>query len=268
MARSPRSLQLTDLYRNRLELLHAHTVDQAVRSFGVAALDGDAWVQATAARVGAAQTQAVRATLGYLTAFLFAETGRRATGPSVGVRSYAGVSRDGRALTASLKSPVIGTKAALKDGRPLEQALQVGVNRIRLNVGLDVDQAARHSLSDAISQDQRFDGWSRALAGTCGACAARATGVEHGLRFQVHPGCKCVQEPIVRGVPNLFPRPTGDEFFAGLSAAEQNQMLGRDKAELVRNGSIALHALVSVSPMETEEDFISETPLADLEPTA
>lgn len=267
MPRTERSLRITDLYRNRLELVHQHTVARTAASFGPAALDGDAWVETAAARVGQAQTQAVRATAGYLAAFLTAETGRRQT-IAVDTRIYVGRSRDGRALTDSLRSPIIGTRAALTDGRPLSQALQVGVNRIVLNVGLDIDQAARHTLSDAIQTDERFDGWSRALAGTCGACAAKAAGVEHGLRFQVHPGCKCVQEPVVAGVPNLFPRPTGPEFFAGLTLGEQDEMLGPEKADLVRTGAVALGALVATSAMATEPDFITERPLEDVQPTA
>ena len=66
-------------------------------------------------------------------------------------------------------------------------------------VSVDFDHAHRTALLDAIDRDGRFDGWQRAIRGTCGACAALATGPSDGLLFEVHPGCQCVSEPIVRG---------------------------------------------------------------------
>lgn len=226
-------------------------------------LDDERWVGDTARRVAQAQTDAVRATSGYLSAFATLELGTRQV-VRADAADYAGRARDGRPLEEALRSPVIGTKAALKLGEPVDAAVRAGFARARTAVGMDIDQAARHALSDAIARDDRFSGWQRALAGTCGACAARARGPESGTRFQVHPGCRCVQEPTVRGVSNTYLRPTGQQFFAALDAAKQDEMLGPDKAALVRTGEVSLADLVDESDMETEPNWITETPLAAL----
>lgn len=84
---------------------------------------------------------------------------------------------------------------------------------------MDFDHAHRTSLLEAIASDDRFDGWQRALAGTCGACASVASGVSHELHFQVHPSCQCVSEPVAKPRFTSFENvPTGNLHDDALNA--------------------------------------------------
>lgn len=267
MPANPRSLRATELYRDRLLAIRSRVERDAERRWRDLMpqdLDGDAWIAATAASVAGAQTEAIRATAGYVAAFLSLELGRRVQAPPLDTRLYAGLSRDGRPLEEALQSPLVGTKVALKDGQELSDALDVGLQRARRATAFNVDQAARQALLDTIDADPRFDGWQRAVRGTCGACLAAASGPDGGLRFEVHDGCQCVSEPIVSGASDRFPRPTGPELFAAMPTERQDEILGADTAEAVRTGAVALHELKKRSPMETETDWITQAPLSEV----
>lgn len=211
-----------------------------------------------AALLTRSQITAVRATSGYLAAFLALELGTPTRGPSIDSETYSGLSRDGRPLTESLRSPLIGTFRKLKEGEPPESALSYGLNRATRMVGMDFDQSHRSALLQTIDADERFDGWNRAIRGGCGACTAKAQGLSHDLWFPVHPGCQCVAEPNVKDVPDNFPRPTGQQLFENSSTQEQNEMLGPEIADLVRKGEIELGDLVEVTPMAQGDNFITQ----------
>lgn len=259
MSAQRRSLDLTDRYRERLLASRDRLQALAAQRWPtIEQLDGTGWPDRMAASVAQAQLAAVRATGAYLTAFLSSETGKRQRGPQIDSRAYAGLSRDGRPLTESLRSPLIGVLAALKEGKSSEEALSP--TRATRMVGDDFDHAHRSALLAAIDSDERFDGWERAVRGTCGACAGVAIGPSGGLSFPVHPNCGCVSEPRVRGVTHISPRLTGAEIFAAKSAVEQDEMLGPDAAARVRDG-LPLSELVETSPLKTAEDFITQKPL-------
>jgi len=259
--RSSRSPQLTDAYRARLASIRQRTEQAAQRDWPtIDRLDTTAWAGRAAAVLAGAQTEAVRATAGFLTAYLSTELGRRVRAVMIDSRAYAGLSRDGRPLTESLQSPLIAVRAALKDGKPPPEALQAGLVRARRMVEMDLMHAARRSLLDAIDADDRITGWQRATAGTCGACMALSG--TSGVQFAVHPGCQCVPAPTVRGVRNLVPILTGIEIFRRMSREEQDEQFGPEKAEALRAGEITLDELVSRSPLATDQpDFITEKPL-------
>jgi hypothetical protein len=105
---------------------------------------------------------------------------------------------------------------------------------------MDFDAAHRKALLETIDRDDRFKGWQRATRGTCGACLGVASHVQGGLHFPVHPGCHCVSEPVVAGVPQTVARATGAELFAAKSEDEQNESLGPLAAQLVREGRVEL----------------------------
>lgn len=269
MAASQRSLRVTELYRQRLLLTRARVerdVTERWRALMPEDLDGGVWIDFAARTVAAAQTEATRATSGYLAAFLTSELGRSTAVLGIDSRRYAGLSRDGRPLAEALSSPIIGTKATLGEGRSTGEAIEFGLLRAKRMVELDTMHAARTALLDAIDADDRFDGWRRAVRGTCGACAGAAAGVSHGLSFPVHPGCQCVSEPNVRDVPNRFPRPSGAEIFAAKSRDEQDEMLGPESADLVRSGAIELSDLVAHSPLDSDQpNFITQRPVSALQ---
>lgn len=236
--------------------------DAAVRWPSIELLDGTDWPVRVAQVVGVAQTEAVRATGGYLSSFLRLETG---VGGRVTLdpRPYAGASRDGRPLAEALQSPLIGVKAKLKEGASPEDALAYGLNRAVRMVSIDFDHAHRTALLDHIDRDERFAGWQRATAGTCGACMALSGAT--GATFDVHPGCQCVPQPRVAGVRDRFPLPDPLTLFASKTKAEQDAALGAETADKVRSGAVELSDLVAVSAIATADDFITQAPTPDAE---
>lgn len=82
--------------------------------------------------------------------------------------------------------------------------------------------------------------------------------------IEVHDNCQCSAEPVIRDVPDDIHRPTGSAMFDELSDEQQDQLLGPDKAHLVRNGDVPFHALVARSPMNAIPDQITEAPLEAL----
>lgn len=265
MPHNPRSLAVTDRYRDRLLAARQGLEQQAkVRWPTIEQLDQTKWRHQMSQMVSQRQVEAIRVTSAYLTAFLSLETGRRQL-VVINSTAFAGRSRDGRPLHEALQSPIIGVRAKLKDGADPTEALRFGLERAVRMVGVDFDNAHRTALLTTIDLDRRFDGWQRAVRGTCGACAAVAGKAEHGVHFQVHPGCQCVSEPVVAGVPNTHPRPTGAEIFAAKDDQEQDEMLGPEAAALVRSGAIELSDLVGHSHLDSEQDdFITQRPIESL----
>lgn len=261
MPASPRSLSVTAAYRARVTEIRRRVQAQAEREWpSIEGLDDTAWPARMAAVVAGAQTEAVRAAAGYLTAYLSAETGRRQRAIAIDTRRYAGVSRDGRPLVEALESPLIGVRAALKDGKTANEALRIGLDRARRMVGVDLDHAHRAALTATIDADSRFTGFERVTAGTCGACLALSG--EGGPHFEVHPGCSCTPQPVVRGAPNRIPVLAAAALFERMSSQEQDAALGAATAEALRAGDIDFSHLVQKNRLRTgEDDFITQTPL-------
>src|SRR5687767_6563420 len=114
MPQSQRSLQLTEAYRRRL-LAIGNRVEARARELWprIEEFDSTPWVERMAREVTRAQTEGVRLTTGYLTAFLRSE-GARGTAPAISSKQFVGLSRDGRPIAEALESPLIGVRAALK----------------------------------------------------------------------------------------------------------------------------------------------------------
>lgn len=341
------SLNLTTAYRQRLDLARDRLQRLAEERWpSLDDFDGSDWPRRMAGLVAQAQTEAIRASAGYLGTYLTLELGKRSSAPAIDSRTFAGKSRDGRPLAESLESPIIGVRTALKqayavpgqmvdvspadarkwlaggthgglqqsevdalaekmkagtwdpklgviritgdgfvfDGqhrlravvqsgltvkmevaRGVPDPIRYGLDRAKRQVGVDFDAAHRQALLGAIDADDRFDGWQRALRGTCGACAAVASHVEHGIHFAVHPGCHCVSEPVVKGVPNLFPRATGAELFAAKSDEELDEAVGPLAATLLREGRIQLSELVQHEELDSDQaGFITQKPAEQL----
>lgn len=262
MPRSARSLRVTSQYRARLAAIRKQAETRAKQEWPtIDTFDGTRWADRTAQAVAAAQTEAVRVTAGYLTAYISSELGRRVPVIRIDSRAYAGVSRDGRPLTKALQSPLIGVRAALKEGRTPDEALTIGWNRASRTVETDLMHAGRAALLDTIDADDRLEGWQRATAGTCGACMALSG--TSGPQFEVHPGCQCQPQPVVRDVPDLVPVLTGIEMFRRMSTEEQDAQFGQEKAAALRDGTIDLADLVEHNRLRTgDTDFITERPLS------
>lgn len=200
MPANPKTLQATEAYRRRVIGIRKSLQDQAKTIWPtIQQFDDSEWPSRMAAAVEQAQTDAVRATSGYLGAVLTLETGVRTAPLPIDPKRYAGLTENGVKLSEAFRSPFIGVLWKLKEGEDYQAALKYGLNRATRMVGVEYDWAHRQSMLDAIAEDDRFVGWTRAVAGTCGACAAAAGGSVSGdLHFEVHPDCQCVSEPEVR----------------------------------------------------------------------
>lgn len=262
MPSSQRSLQLTDRYRQKLITL-ADSVEAQAREFWprIEELDHTTWPEQMAPVVSRAQVSAVRLSAAYLSAFIASETGQRARLRPIDSKPYVGVTRSGAPLTDALVSPLIGTRAALKDKGPGD-ALKVGLARGVRMTKFETVQTGREALLDAIATDDRITGHQRAVAGTCAACMALSgTSAPH---FEVHPNCECVPLPVVKDAPDNFPLPTGNALFAALSAAAQVAAVGAEAAELIASGAAALKDFVSHSPQSEQDDFLTQRPVQDV----
>lgn len=263
MPHNPQSLRLTDAYRRRLLFLGERVERQAKEAWPrIEHLDSIPWPEHMARQLTRTQIDGVRLTAGYIGAFLRSETGR-GTAPALDSRRYAGLSRDGRPLLDALQSPLIGVRAALKEGKPPSTALAIGLHRATRMTKFEAVQAPRDALLDAIEADERLAGWQRNVAGTCAACMAFSGA--SGPRFEVHPGCQCVPMPTVTGVTQTVALPTGAALFSALSKQEQERAVGAEAAALVRDGQADLKDFVSHSKLESDQpDFITQRPVQDV----
>jgi hypothetical protein len=262
------SLRITEAYRARVFAVRSNLERRAVGLWPtIDGLDDFTWTNKAAAATQQAQNTAVALTGAYLTAFLSSEVGTRTRGPILDTRRYSGLSRDGRPLQDALRSPMIGVRLKLKEGATPEEALAFGLGRAKRMVSVDYDHAHRTALLDGLAADERFQGWQRAVTGTCGACAGDiAVEVSTNLPsipLQVHPNCQCVTEPVVRDRPQTVARATGQQLFDAKSPVEQDAMLGPEAAAAVREGKVALGDLVDKSKIETADDFITQKPLTE-----
>lgn len=274
MPASPLSLRVTDAYRARLAALRLNALRRTGEGWREISIDllersYERWLETTTAALTVVQQQGARASDGYLAAFLTTELGVRAA-PRGAADEYAGKSRDGRELAEALAPPLLTVKQRLaQDSDDAGAALRAGLARALRVVVLDTAWAPRQALTDLMASDDRVIGWRRVTSGNaCGACLGAATGAIRKTDSvpDAHAHCRCTAEPVIRGVREHVARPTGADLFASKTPLEQDQLLGADKAELVRSGVITLPDLVAVSPMATEPGHITEAPLAALRP--
>lgn len=266
MPRSQTSLRLTDSYRRRLVALGNAAEAQARALWPtIEELDSTSWPEQMARTVAVAQRQGVRLTMGYLAAYARSE-GASGTTPKLDAAKYVGLSRDGRPLSELFTSPLIGVRAALKQGRPASVALNLGLTRGTRSAAYEAIQTPRDALLDTIEADPRFTGFQRSVAGTCAACMALSgTGGPH---FEVHPSCQCVPAPTVAGASNRFPIPTGAALFKSLTKEQQDEKVGAEAAALIRDGQADLKDFVAHSRLEEQdEDFITQKPVQDVATT-
>ena len=196
MPSQARSLRLTDAYRRRLFALR-----EQVQGAAPGIWDSP---DRLATVVEQAQKASLRLTSAYLAAFVASETGKPTRALTIDTRAYSGSTADGQPLAEGMRSPLIGYFAALKSGKSVEEATRIGIDRAKRQVGMNYDHAHRTALMETIASSEHFKGWTRALRGTCTACASKATGVQDGLQFQAHPGCQCVAEPEVGPPPTAL----------------------------------------------------------------
>lgn len=270
MPGSPRSLQITDAYRARLNALADRLGALTEHYWAGVTLDSldrshAEWLAVTVAMLDQAQRAGVHLTAAYVAGYVGSELGQRVSElPHVDESRFAGLAQDGRSLEEALAPTVISVKVALKDGKSPADALGEGAARAVRLASSAVMAAPRAALHDQIATHPMITGWRRVTTGGCGACLAAAAHPYAHEPMHVHDSCRCSAEPIVRDVPDRAPRATGPEIFHRMTSAEQDQALGPAAAQLVRQGLVAWPDLIAVSPMKIGPDFITQAPLEGL----
>lgn len=74
-----------------------------------------------------------------------------------------------------------------------------------------------------------------------------------------------LQGKVRQGTEKDGVRLTGNQMFDAMTKAEQDELLGPDKAQLVRDGTVELSDLVQTNPQEHGADFITAKPLEDVD---
>lgn len=271
MAGHQQSLRITNAYRRHLVTLGG-LAEKATREAWAAVDMADidtshpVYVHQAAAAATALQHTGVRLSAGYVGAFLRSELRRPASPPAIDLTAHAGRSRvAGKTLAQSLDTTAITMKVAIAEGANEQTASDRGLSVATRLAAAEVLFAARGALGDAIQQDDRIVGWERVTSGGCGACLAAATrtyGDDEPL--EIHDNCQCSAEPIVANVEQAAPRESGYDIFDGMPPERQDELLGPDKAELIRAGDVPLHELLDRSPMKEIPDQITERPLSAL----
>lgn len=199
-----RSLALTDAYRERVLASRGRLQALAVQRWPtIDQLDGTVWPDRMAASVAQAQLAAVRATGAYLSLYLSSETGKRQRGPQIDARAYAGLSRDGRPLTESLRSPLIGVRFGLKEvyratGREMEVTPKQARSWLQggTHAGFDKQRALR------LAQKMRSGEWDSTRAPIRIARTGFVLDGQHRLQAIVGLG-----RPITLSVATNLPDP-------------------------------------------------------------
>jgi hypothetical protein len=271
MPASRKSVEISDAYRAALVSMYNRAGLFARMNWARVDpdnLDGTypAFAAATVAAAEVLQRSGVALTSAYIAAYVASETGGRVGTPPAADDTGVGLAQHGAPLREAIISPLIGIKGAIKHDTPPEVALRKGYERASRLIQSAVLAAPRQALHAAIKTDERIVGWRRVTGGGCGACLAAATGAIHkdSEVLRVHSHCRCTAEPVVRDVQERVHRPTGFEMFNGLPAAQQDELLGQEKAQLVRSGAVPFERLVATDRMAVGPDQLVEAPLRAL----
>jgi hypothetical protein len=269
--RSEQSLVITDRYRAQLARLTDLTRGsvtqawQAILDPADIAGSHDRWMQRALAVIEGAQRVGITLTDAYIRAYLASELASRAIVQPVVQDPLVGQAAEGagRGLATALIGAKVATLIAIREGSDFPDALATGLARAERTTHRAVLAAPRMALHEHIKTDGRIIGWRRVTSGGCGACLGDATGAirPDDSFIDVHDGCQCSSEPVVRNAPDRATRPTGSDIFQALPRAEQDQRLGPEAARQVRDGEIPLSALISFSPMQHMPDQLTQAPV-------
>lgn len=183
--------------------------------------------------VVAAQLTNAAAAPRYVTASLAAPGGDGAALP-LNPKAFAGSTVDGRPLAGLLRTGLVETKRQIAAGRTPEAALPGGFARMGRAVRTEVMDAGRQA-SNA-SMLLAGTGYVRHItAPACPRCMILSGRRYRGSEaFRRHPQCDCVPLPLRR---STRPGPDGRTLFGRMTAAEQDQLLGKARAQAVRDGA-------------------------------
>jgi GNAT superfamily N-acetyltransferase len=197
MPANPRSIKVTERYRAGMVKLRRTGQAEAKRVWqrvNPDDIDGTFDVGRLAISVAALQKEATRLSSAYLASYLTSELGEETRPPPLMVQT---TTFNDNPLREGLRSAAI--KAKIRIGEGMEPRVAVKASRATLiaDVGLFIDTSARESLRQGMEDDERIEGYHRAIRGTCGACAGMSDGstLPAGTPLEIHPDCQCVSEP-------------------------------------------------------------------------
>jgi hypothetical protein len=263
MAQHLASLRLVDAYRERIDATRVRTDALLQRIFD--SVPHREFPERAATILGEAQLEAIRASAGFLSAFLSSEFARPLAGPPPH-RELAGLTRDGRPLAEAYDAPSIALWTKLSEGENVDDAVAAGRLRLSRMVEWDYMHSARESLRRGFEDDERIVGWRRGIKGTCAKCMGDvevAVSVElPPVSLHVHPNCKCVTIPVVRGTRDRFLEQDGLDRWNAMTMSEQDKMVGQSAATAIRKGYCTMDDLVQRLPdgtlkMRSLDDVLS-----------
>lgn len=271
MPATAEAAEVTANYRRQLLAIR----DQLVRVIALQLrgidFDGDlerqirAWTEDATGTVELGQREVARLASLYVPAYLTASGVEPDPVDPLDVDRYAGRTPFGRQVQASLAMAPGAMLWRLGRGDGRNVAVTSGVARATRVTRTAVMGAAREAQTDAMAPQRQILGWRRVTsARPCGACLTAADGTLHGRRrafARFHDSCRCTAEPAIRGLPERYRRPTGQELFDSLDENEQAGLFagmgGADKAAIVRERGVAVLA-------DERGGQLTETRMSDL----
>lgn len=180
-----------------------------------------------------------------------------------------GRTRDGRAVRDVLAPSGPAALNVLGQGRGRAEADMVGrarAVRVAATETVDAGNEMLHQVM-AFAPDEAVSGWWRMTGNDpCRACLGYATRgkVHTRSRIQIHPNCRCTMVPALGDLPDVEPLETGLQKWASMSEAEQDELMGAEVAQMLREGRISFADLVERSRNPDWDDTISERSKAAL----
>ncbi|MET8765854.1 hypothetical protein [Streptomyces sp. NPDC004658] len=193
------------------------------------------------AAVTDAQRQAAALADPYVAAVVEAEDADPTSAGRVRPGAFAGIASDGRPLLSLLYQPVIDWKVRMLAGQSVDEAFRGSLASALRITATQVADAGRGATGAAMAGRRTIQGYVRVVQPpACARCIILA-GKEYGWNrgFQRHPRCDCIHLPTTLVARNQHRRGfiDPDDYFRGLSRAEQDRVFGEAGARAIREGA-------------------------------
>lgn len=193
------------------------------------------------AAVTEAQREAAALADPYVSAVVETEGADPTAAGRVRPAAFAGIASDGRPLVSLLYQPVIDWKVRLLAGQSVDDAFRGSLASALRITATQVADAGRGATGAAMAGRRTIQGYVRVVQPpACARCIILA-GREYGWNkgFQRHPRCDCIHLPTTLVARNQNRRGFIDpnDYFSGLSRAEQDRVFGAAGARAIRDGA-------------------------------
>lgn len=194
-----------------------------------------------------AQTEAARASLGYMPNVLYQTQQVDLPAGDIRPEAFAGTAADGRQLDSLMYTAVTKAKAAIGDGQDAAGALALGGRWLTMTTLTTIADANREAVAAAIGARPHVEGWVRMLnPPSCKRCIILAgKWFRWNEGFQRHPRCDCRHIPSAENIAGDF-RTDPYETFRSMSKDQQDRMFGKSEARAIRDGA-DIYRVVNIS---------------------